>query len=218
MSAEPGEPGLRELGLRERKKRQTRETISGIATGLFLERGFDPVTVAEVAKAADVSEKTVFNYFPRKEDLFLDRLPQLSEMVTVAVKARDAKQSVAAAVQGLLTELVAQRHPISGYADPGYTRFWQVVIDSPALQARAREYVQELEDLLANLVAEAEGGQPGQFRARFAAAAIVTAYRTVFFDAARRILSGEDHQVVTAELPTQYARAFQAVERALDGL
>ncbi len=60
-------------GLRERKKRQTRQHISDVATGLFLERGFDAVTIAEVAEAADVSVNTVYNYFPAKEDLFLDR-------------------------------------------------------------------------------------------------------------------------------------------------
>src|SRR3954453_21170674 len=56
-------------GLRERKKQQTREQIARVAMKLFLKRGFDAVTVAEVAEAADVSEKTVFNYFPAKEDL-----------------------------------------------------------------------------------------------------------------------------------------------------
>jgi len=58
-------------GLRERKKRQTREAIAQAAMALFVEHGFDAVTVADVARAADVSEKTVFNYFPAKEDLVL---------------------------------------------------------------------------------------------------------------------------------------------------
>ena len=58
-------------GLRERKKRQTRDAIAAAALALFLERGFDAVTVADVARAADVSEKTVFNHFPTKEDLRL---------------------------------------------------------------------------------------------------------------------------------------------------
>src|SRR3954447_12339619 len=58
-------------GLRERKKRQTRETIAHAAMSLFAAHGFDAVTVADVARAADVSEKTVFNYFPAKEDLVL---------------------------------------------------------------------------------------------------------------------------------------------------
>ncbi|MFG3293597.1 TetR/AcrR family transcriptional regulator [Streptomyces sp. NPDC048179] len=60
-------------GLGERKKRQTRQHISDVATGLFVERGFGAVTVAEIAEAADVSVNTVCNYFPAGEDLFLDR-------------------------------------------------------------------------------------------------------------------------------------------------
>jgi AcrR family transcriptional regulator len=60
-------------GLRERKTRLTRQRISDTATAMFLERGFDAVTVAEVARACDVSEKTVFNYFPTKESLVLDQ-------------------------------------------------------------------------------------------------------------------------------------------------
>lgn len=76
------------MGLRERKKRQTRSLISDVASGLFVQRGFDNVTVAEVAEAAGVSAKTVFNYFPRKEDLFLDRYPEAVELVTRAVRER----------------------------------------------------------------------------------------------------------------------------------
>src|SRR3954451_22002089 len=61
--------GLLMEGLRERKKQQTRDAIAAAALALFLEHGYDTVTVADVAEAADVSEKTVFNYFPAKEDM-----------------------------------------------------------------------------------------------------------------------------------------------------
>jgi len=203
-----------EPGLRERKKRQTREAISGRATMLILERGFDAVTVAEIARAAEVSEKTVFNYFPRKEDLFLDRLAEFTEQVAAAVRARNEGQSVAGAVQDLIADLVREHHPISGYAEPAYASFWRVVIGSPALQARVREYVQELEDALAALCVES--GEADDLRARFAAASIVGAYRTVYLDSARRILAGE-RATVPDELIARYARAFAAVERGLEG-
>src|ERR1700722_10229142 len=67
-------PGLPDEGLRERKKRLMRQQLSDTATAMFLQRGFDGVRVAEVAAACGVSEKTVFNYFPVKEALVMDRL------------------------------------------------------------------------------------------------------------------------------------------------
>lgn len=76
-------------GLRERKKRRTRQYISDVATGLFLERGFDEVTVAEVAEAAEVSVNTVYNYFPAKEDLFLDRSKGVVDRLARYVRGRD---------------------------------------------------------------------------------------------------------------------------------
>lgn len=76
-------------GLRERKKRQTKQRISDIATGLFLERGFTAVTVAEIAEAADVSVNTVYNYFPAKEDLFLDRMEGITHRLARMIRGRD---------------------------------------------------------------------------------------------------------------------------------
>lgn len=76
-------------GLRERKKRQTRQYISDVATGLFIERGFDTVTVAEIADAANVSVNTVYNYFPAKEDLFFDRSAGLVDRMVRWVRGRN---------------------------------------------------------------------------------------------------------------------------------
>ena len=78
-------------GLRARKRREVRQRISNTATRLFLERGFDAVPVEEVALAADVSRATVFNYFECKEDLLLDRAPELAERVARALKAADGR-------------------------------------------------------------------------------------------------------------------------------
>src|SRR5436190_16376375 len=83
-----------ELGLRERKKRQTRELIAQQARRLFGERGFEAVTVAEVARAADVSEATVFNYFPTKEDLFYSDLEAFEEELLSAVRDREPGESM----------------------------------------------------------------------------------------------------------------------------
>ncbi|WP_326640923.1 TetR/AcrR family transcriptional regulator [Streptosporangium sp. NBC_01755] len=80
-------------GLRERKKRETRERISNIATGLFMMRGFDNVTVAEVARAADVSVNTVFNYFGTKEDLLFDRQEEVEDLPSRVVRERGRQDS-----------------------------------------------------------------------------------------------------------------------------
>lgn len=76
-------------GLRERKKRETKQRISDIATGLFLEHGFVTVTIAEIADAADVSVNTVYNYFPAKEDLFLDRMEGVTLRLSRMIRGRD---------------------------------------------------------------------------------------------------------------------------------
>ena len=75
-----------ELGLRERKKLKTREEIAAAAMRLFGERGFDAVTVAEIARAAEVSEKTVFNYFPSKEDLIVHRGQEKTAALIEAIR------------------------------------------------------------------------------------------------------------------------------------
>src|SRR3954469_20590571 len=113
-------------GLRERKKRQTRQYISDVATGLFIERGFDAVTIAEIAEAADVSVNTVYNYFPTKEDLFLDRSKGTVDRLSRWVRARDTGESAAAAVIRELRAEVEAVSPRVGLLD-GYEQFLRVV-------------------------------------------------------------------------------------------
>src|SRR3954452_9035287 len=91
-------------GLRERKKEQTRRLIADTARGLFAERGFDAVTVADVARAADVAEKTVFNYFPTKEDLFYSGMEAFEERLLDAVRDREPGQTALAAFRRFLLQ------------------------------------------------------------------------------------------------------------------
>ncbi|MFE2252093.1 TetR/AcrR family transcriptional regulator [Streptomyces lavendulae] len=192
--------------LRERKKRETRQRISDVATALFGARGFDHVTVAEVAKAAEVSTMTVFNHFPRKEDLFLDRIPEAVELFSAAVRDRPEGTPPLAGLRELLLRLLDQGHPLAGVGDT-FPHFWRIVLGSPALRARAREGVEELEDALA----EAIGG-PG---ARLTAALTVAAYRTVYVTTARRLLAGERAADIAEDHRARVDAAFDAVERAL---
>ncbi|MFJ6604395.1 TetR/AcrR family transcriptional regulator [Streptomyces lydicus] len=215
-----GETGFGEedgrLTLRERKKLRTRQRISGEATLLFIRHGFDNVTVAEVARAAEVSTMTVFNYFPRKEDLFLDRVPEGRELLIRAVRERGADETPLAALRRLTLDLLAQRHPLAAVGE-GYGHFWRTVMDSPALRARGREVVEELEHTLAGLLAETEGGdaeRPGH-RSRLAAALIIAGIRAAYAEAIGRQLGGEAVDEVAAGQVEVLRRTFEALERAL---
>src|SRR4051794_41972074 len=103
-------------GLRERKKRQTRETIAHAAMALFAAHGFDAVTVADVARAADVSEKTVFNYFPAKEDLVLHGGEERRAALIEAVRARPGGPAVGGPLPAAAPGVVGARRPHPGGA------------------------------------------------------------------------------------------------------
>src|ERR1700678_2800846 len=93
-------------GLRERNKQKMRTAISNVATRLFIERGFDNVTVAEIAEAASVSTMTVFNYFQRKEDLFFDREGESIAFIRRALAARQLPESTVALFRRLTFDLL----------------------------------------------------------------------------------------------------------------
>lgn len=143
-------------GLRERKKRQTRQRISDIATGLFLEHGFVTVTVAEVAEAADVSVNTVYNYFPAKEDLFLDRGEAVVDRLSGYVRGRRAGESAAHAVLRALRSDVESVSPSIGLF-AGWADFMKVIHDAHPLRSRLWEIQQQaLAHLTTTLAEEAK--------------------------------------------------------------
>src|SRR3954447_16170946 len=126
-------------GLRERKKQRTRELIADTARRLFADRGFEGVTVAEVAREADVFEATVFNYFPTKEDLFYSGLEAFEEQLLSAIRERDPGESALAAfARFVLTPrgLLAAKDPEAIDRLAATTR---VIEESPALLERERK-------------------------------------------------------------------------------
>lgn len=140
------------VGLREIKKQQTRTAIADAALPLFLEYGFDRVTVAEVARHAGVSTNTVFNYFPAKEDLFFDRGAEAEKHLAAVVRDRAPGTCPVEAVSEDLLAGLRENHPMLGLR-PGATAFWQVILDSPALLAREREIGERAEAALAAALA-----------------------------------------------------------------
>jgi AcrR family transcriptional regulator len=182
-------------GLRERKKREARQHISDVATRLFARRGFDAVTVVEIAEAAGVAKATVTNYFPRKEDLVLDLQAEAEQLLVDAIGERPPGQPVVEAVRALMHRLLAQRHALS-VAAPGMVWFANLIVESPALLSRAREQREGLESATARLLAE-ETGDPG--RADLVARLLLAAATTVVVTPIRRLVAGEATDAVAAD-------------------
>jgi AcrR family transcriptional regulator len=155
-------------GLRERKKQATRRAISDVATRLFIKRGFDNVTIAEVAKAADVSVQTVFNYFATKEDLFFDRGEEVVKLTSRIVRDRRPGESVLGAIERALREMAANNDTLTA----GARHFFAAVDASAALRLRERVLLEESEECLARQLAEESGAAPDDPEPRVVAALV----------------------------------------------
>ncbi|HEY9339055.1 MAG TPA: TetR family transcriptional regulator [Kribbella sp.] len=202
---------MAEQGLRERKKQATRRMISDVATGLFVRRGFDAVTVAEIADAAGVSKMTVFNYFPRKEDLFLDRHDDRLRELEAVVRDRPAGEPVAVAMRRYQHELLAARHPLSG-AIEGVRGFWSVLESSPALVSRSIEQEHEIAAMLAGVLAAETGDE---FGARLVANLLTATLTTIYHTSVARIIAGDDLAQVQADQVAVIDRAFDVLEQGI---
>lgn len=196
-------------GLRELKRERSRQHISDVATRLFLARGFDAVTVAEVAAAAEVSKMTVFNHFPRKEDLLLDREPEIRALMTATVHGRPAGTTALKALRAFTLDLAEQRHTLSGLTDAA-TPFLRTVAASPALLTRVREITGELETALAALLGEDETVTDP----RLLAALTIAAYRTVYAVTCGLLLGGQPAAGLVDDHTGRVHAAFDALEAA----
>jgi AcrR family transcriptional regulator len=204
MSVTTAEPE----GLRERKKRLMRQQLSDMATRLFMERGFDAVRVTEIAQACGVSEKTVFNYFPTKESLILDRL----EPAMAALKTGLAEPGVppAEAVLRILdSELSAMTSWLSAQDDPvaageAMRRFGTLIQDTPALRAYQSDMMDRFVAAIAGILAARAGLSPDDPEPLIAATALLGLSR-IQFHALSRYLDGtrtpaQVHDAVTADV------------------
>ncbi len=198
-----------ELGRRERKKQQTRQHIAETARRLFAERGFERVTVAEVARAADVAEQTVYNYFPTKEDLVYWRLESFEEGLLSAVRDRAEGESVPAAFgRWLLSQRgMLQDTPISEEL-VGITR---TIHESPALRAREQQVFAGYTDALALVIAEGTGAGEDDIRPWVAANALIGVHRALVGYARERILAGARNPGLSEDVRAQAERALAAL-------
>ena len=198
------------MGLRELKKQRTREAIADAAMGLFVERGFAHVTVAEVAETAGVSEKTVFNYFPTKEDLFFDEVDAREAALVAAIRERRPGESIPAA----LCRQQAGNCP--RMCSRGFAAFAQLIEDSPALRAKELEVMARFTRTLATALQEEEGCD--EVEANIAASLLVGVLWQFFVMARQRALAGRHGPAAERRLVADLERAYVLLEHGLGGL
>jgi AcrR family transcriptional regulator len=198
------------MGLREAKKLETRREIADTAMRLFVQRGFDHVTVAEVAADARVSEKTVFNYFPTKEDLFFDEVPEREEALAAAISDRKPGESVVTALHRL------QARDCPRLCSAGFATFARIIEESPALQAKELEVMAQLTETLAGAI-RTELSVP-ELDAKIAANMLVGVHWQLFRNARAQALAGRHGPAAVRRLRSDLDRAYRLLEHGLGAL
>ena len=175
-----------EEGLRDRKKRVMRQRISDTATMMFLERGFDDVRVSEIAEACEVSEKTIFNYFPTKESLLFDRTDAVADEIREALRDRADNKSLIEAVLDILARQLDEFHHFWTEADDKVApfsmmrRFGELVDSTPSLRAAQQDMMEQLIDVAATTLGERARVDPDDPEPQIAAVVIVGLWRVLF--------------------------------------
>jgi AcrR family transcriptional regulator len=205
----------RGAGVRERRRQETRDRIVDAAAGLFAERGFDAVSVVEIAQRAGVVEKTVFNHFPVKEGLVFDADPPMRAALLDAVRRRPAGESVSAAAGNFVVAAVSLLG--TPEAADGVAEMARVIRGSRTLQIREREILGELTGSLADLIAEETGARPGQIEPWLAAHAVLGLYASLLELARDRVLAGVSGPELSAELRRQGRRGLALLQFGLAG-
>ena len=178
--------------------------------GLFATRGFDAVTVAEVARAAGVSEKTVFNHFPTKEDLFFDEVPARLEALVWAVRERDPGVSVLDAL------LELQLRGLQRLTSERFAVFARILDESPALRAKELDVMRQFADTLTETL-RAELGLD-ELDAHVAANALSSVHWQFFRNARAHALAGRHGPAAARRLRRELTRSYELLERGLGSL
>ena len=201
-------------GLRERKKRETREAITRAAWKLFARRGFDAVTVADIARAAKVSEKTVFNYFPGKEDLVFGAGMQRTAALIDAVRARPPGASIVEPFRRWTMDYLdrVEHDPVEST-----TAIPRLVMASDQLRVRLFVGWEREAALLGPVIAEQVGESDDSLVPTVVARTLAWTHRVIFRAAFTRLIDGEDQARVAADLRVEATAAYDLLERGLAG-
>jgi AcrR family transcriptional regulator len=208
-------------GLRERKKRLTRQLISDTATGMFLERGFDEVRVTEIAAASGVSEKTVYNYFLTKESLLLDREDAMARSIQQALGPGAPERSpinaalevLTADLDGLRSAWAAESGSVDGLEL--LRRFTELIDSTPSLRAAQRDMMERLVRVAAEAMAERAGVSPDDPEPMIAADAILGLWRIQFQGLRRHAASGASPDEVLRRVSDDVQRAARLIDGGL---
>jgi len=206
------------VGLRERKKEQTRQAIAETAWRLFAERGYDRVSVAEIARAAEVAEATVFNYFPTKEDLFYSRLEAFGDQLVEAIGARPPGEPALAAFGRFMLDSGGWLRQAEAGDTAAMDRLRTVnrlIAASPDLQAREQLAIARSTRALAGLLADQTGAGPDDIAPQVAANALMGVHRALLDEVRRRVLAGEEPARLAADIRALTRQALALLEQGL---
>ena len=196
--------------LRERKKQEARRLLAETAVRLFARKGFDKVTIAEIAAAANVSDKTVFNYFATKEDLVLTNREELDERLLEAVRTRPEGESLIAAVRAHTLDVALHLSMVSAARRADFRK---VIYNTPSVLARMRQLSLAHEEALIRLVAAQVGQTRHNSTIRAIVAILGTLSRLAYGFVGHSAEAPPDYESVVAEINA----AFDLVERGLAG-
>ena len=204
-----------EVGLRERKKQRTHQLIAETAWRLFAERGFDQVPVSEIAAAAEVSEATVFNYFPTKEDLVFHRMQAFEQELLGAIRDRQPRESIVQAFGRFVLTARGFLASDDPGADEGMRAAARVITGSPALMAREREILETYTDTLAAFIAEERGMAAGDVEPWVVANALIGVQRALIAYVHRQALAGVENRRIARNMRAQGKRALARLEHGI---
>jgi AcrR family transcriptional regulator len=206
-------------GLRERKRQQTWGLIAQTARRLFKEHSFDAVTVDDIAREADVSRKTVFNYFPTKEDLFFSGMEVFEAQLLEAIRLRTPGESIFTAFVRFITEsrgLLAADDPDAAERLHAISR---MITESPRLQAHEQQIYAGYAAALAGLIADETQAGPDDVAPWIAANAMIGIHKALVDHVRRNVLAGErDRARIARGLRLQAKQAAALLEHGLGEL
>ncbi|TLQ42444.1 TetR family transcriptional regulator [Streptomyces marianii] len=205
-------------GLRERKKQRTRETISDTAITLFLEHGFDRVSVVDVAAVAEVSKPTLFKYFPTKEDLVVHRFADHQTVSSRVVAERPPGVCAVDALHRHFRDGLAARDPVTGLNDDeDVLAFHHLVYSTPSLVARVGQYLAQAEKALAQALVDALGSHR-EITAALLAGQVIATERILASANWQRIVAGRSADQVHPEAVADADHAYGLLRHGLGGV